>query len=64
MREREREMKGKNMKKRKDKRGADIANVKSRKMRKMVTQLLSEDVFIYFIFFFSLYQFVLFAVRS
>lgn len=42
----------KNMKKRKDKR-ADIANVKSRKMRKMVTQLLSEDVFI--IVFFSVY---------
>lgn len=46
------------MKKRKDKRGADIANVKSRKMRKMVTQLLSEDVFIIVFFQFISIRFI------
>lgn len=58
MREREREMKEKKYEKRKDKRGADIANVKSRKMRKMVTQLLSEDVFIIFFFQFISIRFI------
>lgn len=46
------------MKKRKDKQGVDIANIKSRKARKMMTQLPSEDVFIIVFFQFISIHFI------